>query len=156
MQEEEKVELPVGEAIHKHDVEQICVLEVKGLEWANHGHSSINLQVRFSHWPEHFLPYTLNQYDTTEHGQELYAAFIAGKLGEPAECTAPTPEQQAEMMFPAYKKSQQDKLERSIAPLARAVALGIATDEETEQLKELEIKSVKMMRAVNMQDEVFQ
>lgn len=156
MQEEEKVELPVGEAIHKHEGQQICVLEVKDLEWANHEHSSVNLLVRFSHWPEHFLPYTLNQYDSTEHGQELYAAFIAGKLGEPAKCTAPTPEQQAEMMFPAYKKSQQDKLERSIAPLARAVALGIATDEETEQLKELGIKSVKMMRAVSMQDEVFQ
>lgn len=153
---EEKVTLPVDEALHKHEEQFICVLEVKNLEWANHEHSTVNLLVRFSHWPEHFLPYTLNQYDATEHGQELYAAFIAGKLGEPAECTAPTPEQQAEMMFPAYQKREQDKLERRIAPLTRAVALGMATDEEIEQLKGLEIKSVRLMRATSMQDEVFQ
>jgi len=56
--------------------------------YANEAATMIDCMVKFVEFPD-FLPFTASEYDTEEHGRELYRQLIAGIYGPIAPYVSP-------------------------------------------------------------------
>ena len=105
--------------------------DVLSPQWANAEQTAINLVLTTE--PLGDIPFTASPDDTTSYGPEIYERVVAGEFGEIA---AYEPSSDAALLPAA--RSQQKRLMQdaglAVAPLQDAVDLGVATDEQVEQL----------------------
>lgn len=73
-------------------MENIQIIEAKNPVWRNIERTLVDVEVRFSHFPE-WAPFTAMDGSGEEHTQEVWDRVIAGEFGEIAEYIPPTPEQ---------------------------------------------------------------
>ncbi|WP_095143476.1 tail fiber assembly protein [Pseudomonas sp. Irchel s3b6] len=106
-------------------------LDVLNPQWANAEHTAINVMVVEETLGE--LPFTAMPNDSTEYGPEIFMRAAAGEYGDVAAYEPPSDA----ALLPAAR-SQQKRLMQdaglAAAPLQDAVDLGVATDEQVEQL----------------------
>ncbi|KAF1367124.1 tail fiber assembly protein [Yokenella regensburgei] len=103
--------------------------------------------VKAGSWPQDARPVSDETYSTFVATPPEGKALGADKKGQPRWINkpAPTPEQLIEAAERKKDRLMSDA-ERTLAPLERAVRLGIATEEEKTRLKEWETYSVLLSR----------
>lgn len=121
--------------------------KIKNPVYADAGKKLINCEVKFPALGDEYVPFTASANDTEAHGREIFAQCVAGKWGKVKDYAAPvkSAEQLAAEAL-AEKRYLQSEAEGVIAPLERAVRLGMATDEEKRQLGAWETYSVLLNR----------
>ncbi|POA21519.1 hypothetical protein C1886_04395 [Pseudomonas sp. FW300-N1A1] len=105
--------------------------DVLNPQWANAEHTAINLLLVAVGLGA--MPFTATPDDSTDYGPEIFQRAVAGDFGEIAAYEPPSDA----ALLPAAR-SQQKRLMQdaglAVAPLQDAVDLGVATDEQVEQL----------------------
>ena len=99
----------------------------KNPAWANAEKTAIDLTVRFSHL-DYEVPFTASPDDTELHGQEIFAAAVAGEFGEVAPYAAPVvdPAVAAAMRHAEILAALAEIDKKSIRPLREGDAVRIA------------------------------
>jgi hypothetical protein len=72
----------------------LVVEYAKDAQWADAGHNSINLTVKFDHMSEE-LPFHATPWDSMQHGKDIFEQAKNGEFGEVAEWTPPSNEELA-------------------------------------------------------------
>ena len=106
-------------------------LDVLNPQWANAEHTAINVTLIEAEMGE--LPFTAMLNDSTEYGPEIFERVVAGDFGEVAAYEPPSDA----ALLPAARFQQKRLMQDAglaVAPLQDAVDLGVATDEQVEQL----------------------
>lgn len=122
--------------------------KVKNPVYADAEKKLINCEVIFPALGDEYVPFTASADDGEAHGREIYAQCVAGKWGKVKDYVASVKSaEQLAAEARAEKSRLQSVAEDVIAPLERAVRLGMATDEEKQQLGAWETYSVLLNRA---------
>ena len=93
---------------------KITALEVKNVQWANEQQTMINMDVRFSHMPNKFVPFAATSYDTEEHGKNLFERAVNQEFGEIAAWTPP-PQEQVEADVRAQRNGLLEEMDMIIS-----------------------------------------
>lgn len=125
----------------------ITVLGASAPVWGDREGSVINLVVRFSHIPDHDVPFTASPDDNTEHGRELFSRAKFGEYGEIAPYSGPSEEEEAQRQFEIDRAKDMASTEKRISMLERVIKLGLADEAEVAELEALELYSVALHRA---------
>lgn len=120
------------------------IKDARNPKWTSDKRSGINLDVLFSHIGD-YIPFHATNYDDIQHGKFLFEQAAKGIYGDVADPAEPTREQIVSRNE-RYKSHLHSATERVIAPLERAIKLGIATDNESATLSAWERYSVLLSR----------
>ncbi|WP_368206148.1 tail fiber assembly protein [Aeromonas sp. s5] len=108
----------------------VQVLSVRAVTAQVNADDVINMEVLFSHLPD-FVPFSARKDDAEEHGRALYTRAMFGEFGEITLIPQPLPTS-SEMQ--AMLDVRLQLAATAMAPLEDALALGIISEAEREQL----------------------
>lgn len=69
----------------------VTVIEARNPKWENAEHTSIQIECRFSHYPDEWLPFRAIPTDSEAHGRDIFVRAAAGEFGSVAPYVAPPP-----------------------------------------------------------------